>query len=285
MGDATPDGSAPQRAIILAVPEDGVFAPIIQSGFTGAGWGAVLVHRAEALAEIAQGPAVALVVLDMALPGAQEVLHALKLNPATNWIPVVAVFPRSVAPLRPTRLRVQADLELGEPLEIHQLIAAAESRAVRSREAPSTRKVCCVLPSRRADLERAVEIAAAFLRHSGLDEVAQTHLLAAVREAIGNAMQHGHRNDPEKHVHLELRQNPATVTVSIRDEGPGFDAEHFMRLALLRDAAKAARERHRAGGQGGLGMLMLIRCTDRIRYSKSGNLVTLTKFIRHRPAY
>ena len=276
----SPAGGAPTRPIVLAIPQDGVFAPMIQTAFLQAGWGAILVHQTEALPETLDTHGAALVVLDMLLPGAQGALETLKLEPRTNWVPVVGIFPRQCAPMRPPELRVRADVELVEPVDLRALVAAAERKAVRSSLPPSTRKVRLVLPSRLADLERAVELASAFIQPCALAEAAQTAFSAAIREAVGNAIQHGNRNDPAKHVCIELRQNPATITVSVRDEGPGFDAESRLRQASSTDAAQAARERHREGGRGGLGILMLLRGADMVRYSKAGNLVTLTKLLR-----
>ncbi len=275
----TPAG-APPRSIVLAVPEGGPFAPIVQSSLARAGWGTLLVHQPGALQEILGESGAALVVLDMALPGTQKALHALKLAPQSNWVPIVAIFPRGSAPLRPPALRVRADVELVEPIEIRHLVAGVERKAVRSSQPPSTRKVCIVLPSRLAELDRAVEVATAFLAPCGLEEEAQTSFLAAFREAVGNAVQHGNKGDPAKSVCVELRQNPATVTISVRDEGPGFDAQSRLHRASHTNAAQAARERHREGGAGGLGMYMLLRGSDLVRYSQRGNLVTLTIFLR-----
>lgn len=277
----SPEG-APKRPIVLALPQDGVFAPIVASSFARAGWGTLFVHQTGALQETLGRGGAALVVLDMALPGAQEAINTLKLEPRTNWVPIVAIFPRASTPMHPPELRVRADVELVEPIEIHHLVAAAERKAIRSNLPPSTRTVRAVLPSRLNELDRSMELAAAFLQPCGLDEATHTAFLAAVREAIGNAIQHGNKNDPTKSVCLELRQNPATVTISVRDEGPGFDAESRLRRVASTNAAQSARERHREGGVGGVGMHMLLGGSDLVRYSKRGNLVTLAIFLRRR---
>ncbi len=284
MPETHPQGTT-RRCILLAVPEDGPFAPILQSALEAAGWAARLVDGAEALLAEAEGPDVSLVMLDMAPPWAQEALEALKVHLAeTNWVPVVAFFPGGLDPRRPGQLRVRADVELAEPVEIHQLTAAAASRAVRSAHPPSSRKVRMILPSRRADLERAVELAVALLHASGLPDDAQAAVQAAFREAVGNAMQHGNRYDPAKRVRIEYRQNPAAVTLAVRDDGSGFDAQRYLDQATLTNAADAARKRHSEGGQGGLGILMLTRLADQVRYNKAGNLVNLIKFLRRPPA-
>ncbi|MBM4041630.1 MAG: hypothetical protein FJ290_24285 [Planctomycetes bacterium] len=284
MPEAHPKG-ATRRCILLAVPEDGPFAPILQSALEAAGWTTRLVDGAEALLAQAERRDIGLVMLDMAPPWAQEALEALKVHQTeTNWVPVVAIFPAGKDPRRPGQLRVRADVELSEPIAIHQLIAAAASKAVRSAHPPPNRKVRMILPSRRADLERAVELAVALLHTSGLPDHAQAAVQAAFREAVANAMQHGNRYDPTKRVRIEYRQNPAAVTLAVRDDGPGFDAQHYLRQAALLNAADAARKRHNEGGQGGLGILMLTRLTDQVRYNKAGNLVNLVKLLRRPPA-
>jgi serine/threonine-protein kinase RsbW len=45
----------------------------------------------------------------------------------------------------------------------------------------------------------------------------------ALLEAIANAIRHGNKQDPAKHVHIEARISPKKVEFLIEDEGPGFD--------------------------------------------------------------
>jgi serine/threonine-protein kinase RsbW len=45
----------------------------------------------------------------------------------------------------------------------------------------------------------------------------------ALDEAIANAIRHGNKQDPSKHVHIEARVSPKKVEFLIEDEGPGFD--------------------------------------------------------------
>lgn len=54
-------------------------------------------------------------------------------------------------------------------------------------------------------------------------EIASLEL--AVIEALANAMKHGNSEDPEKQVYVKLEINKETITVTIRDEGKGFDPE------------------------------------------------------------
>jgi serine/threonine-protein kinase RsbW len=45
----------------------------------------------------------------------------------------------------------------------------------------------------------------------------------AVREALENAVVHGNHEDPSKHIYVRCRLEPDAVSISIRDEGQGFD--------------------------------------------------------------
>jgi serine/threonine-protein kinase RsbW len=45
----------------------------------------------------------------------------------------------------------------------------------------------------------------------------------AVEEALVNAIKHGNKLDPGKHVIIEAAISPRQAEISIEDEGPGFD--------------------------------------------------------------
>ncbi len=291
-------GQPPQ--ILLVLPKEDAFARVLCERFAESAWSVRLAHPRAAAGVSSRGvpdtgettagqadrgtespveQATSLVVLDASDPEAQGVLDRLKLAPATNSVPVVALFPRGHDPRRPAALRIQADLELVEPFQVHEFFEAVDRLLVRFGQASAAEahRLHLILPSTHADLDRACETVAALLRASRLPEDEQTSLLAAFREAAGNALQHGNRRDPAKTVRVEYRLDAARVAISIRDEGEGFDYRPFLRQGAEGDAAEAARARHRDGGQGGLGILMMVRSTDRIEYNERGNTVTFSK--------
>lgn len=55
-----------------------------------------------------------------------------------------------------------------------------------------------------------------------LPQTSESHVLRIAQEAATNALKHGEA----KHVDLVLHFDPERVTLSIRDDGKGFDAEH-----------------------------------------------------------
>jgi serine/threonine-protein kinase RsbW len=64
---------------------------------------------------------------------------------------------------------------------------------------------------------------------AGLDEDSTHWVSVAVRESFINAVKHGNREDPSKHVTVEFtlepRDHPAALVVEVLDEGIGFDPE------------------------------------------------------------
>ncbi len=64
-------------------------------------------------------------------------------------------------------------------------------------------------------------------RAAGMDEDTMHWVSVAVRESVVNAIKHGNRNDPSKHVFVEFVHDPGEVSIRIRDQGDGFDPENL----------------------------------------------------------
>jgi serine/threonine-protein kinase RsbW len=63
----------------------------------------------------------------------------------------------------------------------------------------------------------------------GLDDDTQHYVGVAVRECVINAITHGNRNDPAKHIFVEFSAENAAgsfeLVIRVRDQGEGFDPE------------------------------------------------------------
>ncbi|WP_285707141.1 ATP-binding protein [Microtetraspora sp. NBRC 16547] len=68
------------------------------------------------------------------------------------------------------------------------------------------------------------ETAARFAREFGLNEDGCYRLGLAVHEAVANAVVHGNRHAPEKRIRMWISFRRDRITVTIRDEGEGFDS-------------------------------------------------------------
>lgn len=90
----------------------------------------------------------------------------------------------------------------------------------------------------------------------------------ALDEALTNAIRHGNKCDPLKHVKVKTSIAPDQLEVCIRDEGPGFDVSS---IPDPKDPANLYTE-------GGRGVLLMNYYMDRVTFNETGNEVVLTKY-------
>ncbi len=93
-------------------------------------------------------------------------------------------------------------------------------------------------------------------------------LKLALEEAICNAIRHGNKSTPSKHVRVKYRITRARIDVMVEDEGSGFDP------AVLPDPT-ADQNLERACGRG---VLLMRAYMNNVVFNAAGNSVTLTKF-------
>jgi serine/threonine-protein kinase RsbW len=189
------------------------------------------------------------------------------------------LFPKGRDPERADEFRVCGDEHLVEPFEVYTLLMLAESELARSSEEEVIfdQQVCIQFPTNEENLTTAGQFLADVLSYSGLDDEKQVALNAAFREAILNAAQHGNRYNPRTQVKVLYLLGKQKVTVVVTDEGQGFNHSVYMKRSESGDAVSAARERYEQGRLGGLGIMLMLRCTDQLEYNEKGNQITLTK--------
>jgi serine/threonine-protein kinase RsbW len=258
-------------SILLAVPENDPFARVIEFHFSRVGWTVHIVHDQQG-AEALLGKAGAyLTIVDHALPGSQDLIAALKVNRGTSMVPLIALYPGDKDPETCSDFMVLGDEHLVEPFEVYTLLMLAESELARSSEEEIIfdQQVNFQFGTSEEHLDKANELGMALFKASGLDEEGQTALSAAFREAIGNAGNHGNRDNPEKLIKVLYLLDREKITVVVQDEGTGFEHAEFVAKAETKSAM-----------DGGLGIKLMGRCTDRLEYNDVGNMITLTKFLR-----
>ncbi len=69
------------------------------------------------------------------------------------------------------------------------------------------------------------ETAEKFARNAGFDEDTASQIAMVSREAAVNAIVHGNKYDPAKHVYASFEVTDTELTIQIADEGPGLDPE------------------------------------------------------------
>lgn len=274
--------SAKLSSIILAVPANDPFARVIEFHFSRVGWSVHIVNDQQSAEKLLAKSGAYLTIVDHALPGSQELIAALKGNKATSMVPLIALYPDDKDPDRCHDFMVLGDEHLVEPFEVYTLLMLAESELARSSEEEIIfdQQVNFQFGTSEANIARANELGEKLFRESGLDDEGVVALSAAFREAVGNAGSHGNKDDPDKLIKVLYLLDKEKITVVVQDDGTGFDHESYTLRAETKTAVSAARERHEQGRVGGLGIKLMMRCTDRLEYNDVGNMITLTKSLK-----
>jgi len=267
--------------IILVIPEEDFFAKTLEFHFRKAGWNVDIATDTEAaLAKIESGDAYQ-VILDDPIPDSQKLLERIKCHPETSRLPTIAMLPSGQDPNRTDAFRICSDQSIVQPFEVKALLDKAETELARmaEEEAIFRQEVHFKFSTQAAFIDRANEVGAQLFERSGLDDEGQVALCAAFREAIGNAAQHGNRHRRDKIIDILYLLDDEKITASVTDEGQGFDHRLYTQRGAGGNALMAARERHQQGRLGGLGIMLMMKCTDRLEYNEKGNSVTLTKLL------
>jgi anti-sigma regulatory factor (Ser/Thr protein kinase)/nucleoid DNA-binding protein len=282
VGNELRDRLATQRtaAILLAMAPGGAFGEILQEHFEKLGWSVQRADSAEACKQALDGSKPYLVVCDHSLDGRNELVTDLKCTWRTNPIPVVTLHTRFEDLRHPEGLRVLGDLAVFEPILVHPFLRTMDQVLAQSSEEAAVfeRQLHYRFPPTEPEILRTFEVTDAFFRDAGFRGDSLVGLTTAFREAVRNAEIHGCGDVDGTSIDVELLLDREKLTATIEDEGDGFDHGAYLERLVETAAVSMARERHREGGVGGLGIYLMERCADRLEYNDRGNRVTLTKF-------
>jgi len=269
-------------AILLLVRSVDYFSKTLEYYFRTANWDIdVLTDVPSAMKRMESGKPY-LAIVDGTVADHQKFCTGLKLKKETTNTPLILLYENAAAYDMPAELMVTGDENLPQPFEFRNLLELADSEIVRAAEEELIFKqqINLQLPTDEAQIERTIEMVHRLLEGSELDEQGQVALAAAFREAVVNAAQHGNKYRKDRPIEIQYLLDTEKITMVVTDQGTGFNHDQHVRSVASRDAISAARGRHLQGRMGGLGIMMILKCCERVEYNTQGNQVTLTKYLR-----
>jgi serine/threonine-protein kinase RsbW len=272
--------------ILYATPVQDRFSEILVEHFRKVGWHVDVVTSPKRFAEMLRKSAAYLTVMDSAMKGWSNLTQEIKCRMETSNVPVITIYKRGTDPTRPSQLAVDPDASVVEPFDVHEFLRLSDGELARSAEevAIFEQQLSMTIPTTTENIERCYAIFERLYRSASFSDEEVEALLASLREAIQNAATHGNGDDPEKMIRIQYLLDEQKITVVVRDEGEGFDASSYLEGRKDKDALDALRERIQKGERGGLGLVLMLRCLDRVEYNAQGNEVILTKFRNTREA-
>jgi two-component system, OmpR family, response regulator len=245
---------------------------------------------AQALAAVAeQQPD--LILLDLTLPDIDgfELCDQLKRARETNLIPIVMVTALEDAQNRASGVRVGANGYLTKPFTAAQLYETMDAALAWSEEHQkrgTQGEINFDIRSELTYLSQASDMLADLFAHTPLTDRHIKDLKQSVMEMGGNAIEWGHKRNPDLVLRLTYRINPTSVTLIIKDEGPGFNPKDLPHAASDEDPIGHIEIRNDLGlREGGFGIMLARGLVDEFRYNRLGNEVTLVKHFdpHHKP--
>ncbi len=220
-----------------------------------------------------------LIILEDPMRGSEDFLWAVKTEKGRSVVPVIKLYWRGTDINSRREFKIWEDDYLVEPFEVMELFALSEAEL---RRIPESRKVILhqthlEFRTRPENLARANQLTARLIAKAGLDGESAAAMEAAVAEALENAARHGNAYDPEKYIELVFLLDREKLSITVTDQGQGFDYAPLVARAAEQASLPEERLKRSRGGLGGLGIALMMRCTDELEYLDPGNSVRLTK--------
>jgi DNA-binding response OmpR family regulator len=228
-----------------------------------------------------------IILLDLMMPDLDgfKVCELLKRNRETNLIPVLMVTALNDAGHRAQGVRVGANGYVAKPFTPDALFAAIDAALAWGREHADhgTRgEINFDIRSEATYLQEVNDLLTDLYAHTPLTERQVKDLRQAVMEMGGNAIEWGHRKNADLPLRITYRINPDSVTLVIKDQGPGFDPTTLSHAASEEDPIGHLDIRNELGlREGGFGIMLARGLVDEFRYNDLGNEVTLVKRFVH----
>lgn len=281
VGDVLDEQLATLRAagVLLVMPSENRFAEMLGEHFAKLGWRVQRATSSEAAGILLEGASPYLLVCDHTLPDRDQLVHRIKTEWRTNTVPVVTLHTRFESLRNPAEMLTLGDLAVFEPIAVGPFLRSMDQLLAQATEEAAVfeRQLRFRVPVREREITRAFEVGDAFFRDAGFRGESLVALTTAYREAMRNAEVHGSGNDDKLAIDVEFLLDAQRITISVEDEGDGFDHRAYFEQLSGAEPVKLARERHEQGGVGGLGIYLMARCVDRLDYNDDGNRITLAK--------
>jgi serine/threonine-protein kinase RsbW len=123
------------------------------------------------------------------------------------------------------------------------------------------------LPSEVAAVSPFIEEFMQLIAHCNSVSGSETDIEIALREAVVNAVVHGNHEDSRKQVYVRCRCGPGEISILVRDEGQGFDADRVPDPTVPENIHSTC----------GRGIYLMRAYMDEVRFEEGGRAVHMRK--------
>ncbi len=111
------------------------------------------------------------------------------------------------------------------------------------------------------------------IEYYSLPDSMHGHFMLTICESVNNAIFHGNKQDMNKHVHIEVNEDNSRLSVSVADEGNGFDYSN------LPDPTSKDYIRN----ERGRGLFLIKNLADEVVFHNNGSTIQFKFDIKREP--
>lgn len=263
--------------IILAADEKHFFFEVLMDELKSRGFDVAFADTAKLAWQYIKTDHSAVIVVDYALSGYQDLCMSIKNQAETSACSIIRVFPQGKSPEKVTSISIIPNEHVIEPCSVQQLRAFISSEVDRHKNEAGyyLHELYFSFPTTLDQIEKANDILERIMtvafREGGSKIL---NFTASIREGIDNAKRHGNQGQEEKQIRILFLRDKDKVTVTIQDDGEGFDSGSYLDSAKTKDIAELADTRP-IEKPGGLGIALMQKAADSMNYNDLGNELTL----------
>lgn len=268
--------------VVFAIPEENFFSALLKEQLKEEGVYVLSTDNAKEAFKLVKENNAASVIVDYSLEGHEALVAKIKATSGTSTCSVIHVYAEGNSPENVGHLLMMPNEYVMEPCSSNSLVALVKSEIQRKKSESTFIKHELQLrfPSSIKYISKANKMMEKVLEEPlGSEKNTYLAMRSSLREAIDNANRHGNKEDSKKHINLIYLLDNEKMTLSIKDCGEGFDYNAVIDSVKGEKATELA-ERRNFDSLGGLGIPLMLRCTDVLKYNETGNEVTQVKFLR-----
>ncbi|MBF0235549.1 MAG: anti-sigma factor antagonist [Desulfamplus sp.] len=221
------------------------------------------------------------IIVDYLLPKYDSLCAKIKMTPETSGCSIIRLCKEKTSPRGIQRLNVMPNEHVVEPCTLSNLCSIVKSEVKRHRELTEAieHELHVCFPSSLEYIDKANKLMEkVLLKPLGQNKKHYLAVRSSLREAIDNANRHGNKEDAAKMIEISYLLDTNKITMSVRDDGLGFDSRKVIRSIKGKTAANLAEKRS-FDSLGGLGISLMLKCSDKLSYNKKGNEVTQVMYL------
>lgn len=263
--------------VILAADEKHFFFDVLMDDLKEKGFEVDFADNAKLAWQYVKKDRSAVIVVDYALTGYEDLCMSIKNQAETSACSIIRVFPAGKSPEKVPYISIIPNEHVVEPCSLEQLTAFIASEVARHKDESHyyLHELYFGFPTNIDQIEKAndlIERVMTVAFREGGSKI--LNFIASVREAIDNAKRHGNQGDEDKQIRVLYLRDKDKVTVTVQDEGEGFDYRVYLENASTKNIAELADTRP-IEKPGGLGIALMRKATNKMSYNDRGNELTL----------